>query len=412
MESTYVVAGIDVHKVMLAVVVGEVQPQEIRWKRQRFGTTSSEIQRLSDWLAEQQVREVAMESTAQYGRPVWIALEGRFSLHLAQARSTTGPRGRKSDFADATRIVKRLLAADLTLSYVPDAEQRGWRWLTRGRQQLIRDRVRLQSQWEGLLEEGRMKLSSVISNLLGSSGRRILKALAEGETDPVRLASLGDERLQASEEELQEALRGQLQPIHRLLLRSHLERLEVLDRQIETLEQEATELMRPPQEAIARLCEWPGVKIGAAQQILAEIGPQAAAFPSAAQLASWIGVCPGRQESAGHSRSNRSAKGNRNMRQLLNQLAWSATKAKDSYLQILFRRLLPRLGVKKAIGAIAHRLARLIWKILHAGVHYVERGPLGLNEKALQRRKQMLIRELRKLGYTVQLTPAPQTPVL
>jgi transposase len=204
-------------------------------------------------LAEQQVSEVAMESTAQYWRPVWITLEGRFRLHLAQARSTTGPRGRKSDFADAMRIVKRLLSADLTLSYVPDAEQRGWRLLTRGRQQLIRDRVRLQSQLEGLLEEAQIKLSSVISNLLGSSGRRILQALADGATDPIQLAALGDERLQASEEELQEALRGQLQPIHRLLLRSHLERLEVLDRQIEMLEQEAAEAMRPHQEA-SRVC--------------------------------------------------------------------------------------------------------------------------------------------------------------
>ena len=192
----------------------------------------------------------------------------------------------------------------------------------------------------------------------------------------------------------------------------HLERLEILDQQIETLEQETVEAMRPHQDVIARLCELPGLKMGAAQQILAEIGPRAAAFPSAAQLASWIGVCPGRQESAGHSRSNRSAKGNRNLRQLLNQLAWSATKAKDSYLQILFRRLLPRLGVKKAIWAIAHRLARLIWKILHAGVHYIERGPLGLNEKALQRRKQMLVRELRKLGYAVQITPLLPIPAI
>jgi transposase len=184
METVYAVAGIDVHKVMLAVVLGVVESQEIRWKRQRFGTTNNEIRRLSEWLAEQQVSEVAMESTAQYWRPVWIALEGQFQLHLAQARSTTGPRGRKSDFADATRIVKRLLSSDLTLSYVPDAEQRRWRLLTRGRQQLIRDRVRLQSQLEGLLEEAQIKLSSVISNLLGSSGRRILQALAAGKPIP------------------------------------------------------------------------------------------------------------------------------------------------------------------------------------------------------------------------------------
>src|SRR4051812_32823818 len=178
---------------MLAVVVGPVEPPEIRWKKQRFGTTGREIQRLSDWLVEQPVSEVAIESTAQYWKPVWIAWEGRFQLHRAPARSTTGPRGRQSDFADALRIVKRFLSADLTLSYVADAEQRGWRLLTRGRQQWIRDRVRLPSQWEGLLEEAQMKLSSVISNRLGSSGRRILKALAEGETDAIQLAALGDD---------------------------------------------------------------------------------------------------------------------------------------------------------------------------------------------------------------------------
>jgi transposase len=409
METTRVVAGIDVHKKMLAVVVAEVEQHQISCASQRFGTSASELKRLSDWLAERQVSEVAMESTAQYWRPVWMVLESRFQLHLAQARSTTGARGRKSDFADATRIVRRLLSGDLTLSYVPDAEQRRWRLLTRGRQQLIRERVRLQNQVEGLLEETRIKLSSVISDLLGSSGRRILHALAAGETDPARLAALGDVRLQASEEELQDALQGQLHTVHRDLLKLHLERLEILDRQIVTLEKEAAEAMRGQEEVIARLCELPGLKPGAAQQIIAEIGPHAVAFASAAKLASWVGVCPGRQESAGESRSDRSAKGNRTMRALLTQLAWAASKADGSYFQVLFRRLIPRLGIRKAIWAVAHRLLRVIWKILHAQVDYIEYGPLSLNAPARSKRKQQLIRELKKLGYAVQLIPITQT---
>jgi len=408
MEPVYVVAGIDVHKKMLAVVVAEVEQQDIRCESQRFGTSASELKRLSDWFTERQVCEVAMESTAQYWRPVWMALEGLFRLHLAQARSTTGARGRKSDFVDATRIVRRLLSGDLTLSYVPDAEQRRWRLLTRSRQQLIRDRVRLQNQVEGLLEEARIKLSSVISDLLGSSGRRMLQAMAAGETDPVKLAALGDVRLHASEEELQDALQGQMHSVHRALLNMHLERLDVLNRQIAALEKEAATSMRPQEEAIRRLCELPGLKPGAAQQIIAEIGPQAAAFASSAKLASWVGVCPGRQESAGQSRSNRSAKGNRAMRSLLSQLAWAASKADGSYFQVLFRRLIPRLGIKKAIWAVAHRLLRVIWKVLHAGVHYIERGPLALNTPARNRRKQQLVRELRRLGYAVELTPITQ----
>lgn len=398
-------AGIDVHKRMLAVVVAEVDHAPGTWERQKFGTTISELKRLVDWLTAKGVTEAAMESTAQYWKPVWLALEGRFRLHLAQARSTTGAAGRKSDFADAVRIVKRLQSGDLTLSYVPDPEQRRWRLLTRAKYQLIRDRVRLQSQIEGLLEEGQITLSSFISDLLGASGLRILQALANGENDPQKLALLGSDRLRASSAELQQALSGQLHPVHRQVLQLQLQRLHLLEKQIAALEAAIAKTLRAHQEALARLCELPGLGVDSAHQIVAEVGPTAMAFPSAAHLASWVGVCPGREESAGQSRSNRSPKGNRPMRRLLNQLAWAAVKAKGSHFEAVFRRLVPRLGVKKAIWAIAHRLLRLIWKVLHDGVQYVEFGPLALKPQAIQQRKRRLIRDLRKLGYDVQLTP-------
>jgi len=190
METAYKVAGIDVHKKMLAVVVANTRDMEMEFECRRFGTTVSELRHLSGWLQERAVQEVVMESTAQYWKPVWIALEGQCRLHLAQARSNRGPRGRKTDFRDAKRAVNRLLSGDLILSYVPEAEQRGWRTLTRTKYQLTRDKVRLQGQWESLLEECQIKLSSVVSDLLGASGRRILRALAEGETNPERLAEL------------------------------------------------------------------------------------------------------------------------------------------------------------------------------------------------------------------------------
>lgn len=347
-----------------------------------------------------------MESTAQYWKPVWLALEGQFQLWLAQARSNRGPRGRKTDFRDAKRSVSRLLSDDLILSYVPEKEQRSWRTLTRTKYQLTRDRVRLQSQLESLLEECQIKLSSVVSDLLGASGQRILRAIATGETDPARLRELGDRRLQATDEELRDALDGQPQPLHRKLLTLYLQRLDVIEGQLAEIERMIAEAMKAHENAIVRLAELPGLGIDSAQQIIAEIGPGAEAFPSASQLASWVGVCPGRQESAGESTSNRSAKGNRAMRRLLNQLAHAAVRKRDCYLQILFQRLSPRLGYAKAVWAIAHRLCRLIWKVLHEGVHYVEYGP-AVSALTLKRRKQRLVTQLKKLGYSVQLTPIP-----
>jgi transposase len=389
---------------MLAVVITNAKDAELTFEGRRFGTTLSELRRLCEWLKEHAVQEVAMESTAQYWKPAWLALEGQCRLHLAQARSNRGPRGRKTDFRDAKRIVSRLLSGDLILSYVPDAEQRGWRTLTRAKQQLTRDKVRLQSQLESLLEECQIKLSSVVSDLLGASGRRILRAVADGETDPRRLAKLGDERLHATEAELIDALSGQIQPLHRQVVTLYLARLDLIESQVARLEKMAAEAMRVHQEAIARLVELPGLGVDSAQQIIAEIGPQAAAFPSASQLASWVGVCPGRHESAGESSSNRSAKGNRAMRRLLDQLAHATIKKQGSHLQIVFRRLASRLGYNKAIWAIAHRLCRLIWKVLHEGVRYVEHG-LTPSPIALKRRRQRLVEQLRRLGYDVQLTP-------
>ena len=409
MEEVYNIAGIDVHKKMLAVVVANARDTELHFECRRFGTTISELRHLTAWLLQQMVQEVAMESTAQYWKPVWLALEGQCRLHLAQAHSNRGPRGRKTDFRDAKRIVSRLLSGDLVLSYVPEPEQRCWRILTRTKHQLRRDRVRLQCQLEGLLEECQIKLSSIVSDLLGVSGRRILRALGEGESDPVQLAELGDGRLRASKAELMDALSGRLQPVHRQLLSLYLARLDLIDSQIVVLESSIAQAMNAHAEAVERLADIPGLGVDSAQQIIAEVGTRATAFPSAAQLASWVGVCPGRQESAGESSSNRSPKGNRSMRRLLNQLAHASVKKKGSHLYKVFQRLLPRLGYKKAVWAIAHRLCRLIWKVLHEGVRYVELGVTS-NPIASKRRRQKLVAELQRLGYQVELTPLPLQP--
>jgi transposase len=409
MNSVYgVVAGIDVHKRMVAVVVAVSGERKIEYRRRKFGTMHGDLEQLGEWLRQQQVSEVAMESTAQYWRPVWIALEGQFRLHLAQPRSTLAPRGRKSDFADATRIVRRLLAEDLTLSYVPDREQRQWRTMTRLRVRMSAQQVRLRNQMEGLLEEGRIKLSSVVSDLMGVSGRNILWAMVRGTTDPEQLAALASYKLATPKARLQEALHGELDGTQRLLLQMLLEQWEQLSGHIAQLEAQMSKALGSWETAIQRLVEVPGISHVAAHQIIAEVGPKASAFLAPEKLASWVGVCPGTQESAEVSYSSRSAKGNPMLRRLLTQCAWAAVKVKGSIFEQKFRTLLPRLGAKPAIWAIAHRLLRVVWKILHDKVSYMERGLP--DAQALERRRKRYVRHLRKLGFAVTLTPIATEP--
>src|SRR6201993_2521721 len=211
---SYKIAGIEVHKKVLMVVVSDATTPEEKPERRRFATMPSDLHRLLIWLREQGVEEAVMESTAQYWRSVWLELEPHMRLHLAQAFSNRAPRGGKHDFKDAERLVRRQIANELILSFVPNGEQRIWRSMTRMKLQLTRDRVRLQNQMECLLEEMRIKLSIVVSNLLGASGLRILRALSQGETDPRKLALLGDEQLKCSEEQLVDALTGRVQPVH------------------------------------------------------------------------------------------------------------------------------------------------------------------------------------------------------
>jgi transposase len=412
---SYTVAGIDIHKKVLMVVVAvagdEVRDpagEAIEFECRRFGTGAAERNHVVSWLREHEVTEVVMESTAQYWKPVWLDLESHFAkLHLAQAHSNRAPKGRKNDFRDAKRLTRRLLADELILSFVPDAEQRGWRTVTRGKHQRIRDRVRLQNQLEALLEEGRIKLSSVISDLLGVSGRRILQALADGETDPERLAELGDQRLQCSRAELMDALTGSLEPIHRDLLKLHLEHLKLLDQQIARLDQMAATALKGHQDAVVRVAEIPGFGADSAQQLIAEIGYDADAFKSAGNFTSWVGTCPGEDESAEQNHSSQSPKGNRFVRRLLTQAAQAAVKKKGSYFQSLFRKFLPRLHYNGAIWVVANRLARLVWKILHDGVRYIEQGQES-SPAARKRRAQKMAQALRKLGYAVTLTPIPE----
>ena len=420
---SYRIAGIDVHKRMIVVVVADVDVAgDYEFERRQYGSTPAQLRLLAAWLVEQGVEEVVMESTAQYWKPVWASLERYWkpicekregagpmsgSLHLAQAQSNRGARGRKNDFADAERLVRRLVAEELTLSFVPDAEQRLWRTVMRTRYQLRCNQVQLQNRLEALLEEAHLKLSSLVSDLLGLSGRRMLQAMAEGETDPAVVAARADCRLRATQEQLCDALGAcrELHPVYRRLLKAALEEWERIEAQIAQLGQEMASLIGPQQEQVQRLAEVPGLGVDSGQQILAEVGASAATFPSGRALASWVGACPGEEETAGVNRNRRSPKGNRHLRRILNQAAHAAVKLKGSIFALLYRRYVVRLGHNQTIAVIAHRLCRLIWKILHEGVRYEERGP-AVSQRAKQRRTARMIRQLRSLGYSVELLHA------
>jgi transposase len=404
---------------MLVVVVSDVEVHdEYQFERRQLSSNPAQLRLLAAWLLEQQVEEVVMESTAQYWKPVWGALERHWQpacqqredarptsgrLHLAQAQSNRARHGRKNDFADAERLVKRLLANELTLSFVPAVEQRLWRTVMRTKYQLRCNQVQVQNRLEALLEEAHIKLSSLVSDLLGTSGRRMLNALANGETDPAALAALAHYTLRATPEQLCDALDASrdLHPLYRRLIKTALENWERIETQITELEREMAALLDPYQDQVERLAEIPGLGVDSAQQVIAEVGATAATFPSAGELASWVGACPGEDESAGVNHSRRSPKGNRPMRRILNQAANAAVKLKGSIFALLYRRYVTRLGHNQTIGIIVHRLCRLVWKILHEGVRYEEHGP-AVSQKSKRDRAARMIRELRNLGYRIE----------
>lgn len=415
---SYKIAGIDVHKRMLAIVVADIGIDgEPTFERQTFSTSPDQLEALARQFAEQGIQEVVMESTAQYWKPVWEALELHWqpvcrkqagssavsgSLHLAQAESNRARRGRKTDFADTERLIRRLVAQELVLSFVPSPEQRLWRTVARRKQQCVAQRARLQNQMEAFLEEAHIKLSSLVSDLLGQSGRRMLEALAAGKTDPAEIAAAADRNLRASQAQLCDGLGAarELKPVYRQLLKQSLEELHLLDKQIRELEQVLATLLSQHQDAVQRLAEVPGLGADSAQQIIAEIGPEAATFPTAKDLASWVGVCPGDNVSAGESHSTTSPKGNKNMRRILNQAAHAAVKTKGSIFEVVFERLRRGLSYKEAIWAIAHRLCRLTWVLLSRGVRYEERGP-SVSATSKRKHANRMMRALKRMGYRV-----------
>ncbi len=389
------VAGIDVHKSMLAVVVRREKDGKAEYNSRNFGATTAEIAHLAAWLSSEGATEVAMESTAQYWRPVWHGLEAHFKLHLCHPLKVKAPRGRKHDFGDARRLADRWWSGDLEDSFVPGAEQRQWRLMTRTRVQIKRKKGVVRNQVEGLLEHGGIKLSAVASDLFGASGLAMLKLVADGKTDPEVLLGAARGQLRKKAAQLREALAGGLDEYGRMLLRQGLEQVEQLRKHLAEINTALAKAMAPYTATLLRLSKVPGVNLYAAQELVAEIGPAAASFASPEQFTSWAGICPGRQESAGVNHSTRSPKGSPHLKRLFNQIAWAAIHTKDCFFAALYGKLKARKDnkEKKAAWAVAHRIARLVWLMLHEGVEYHEKGPSPLDPRKLARKMRRAIRD-------------------
>jgi len=396
-------AGLDVHKQVVVACVRTVVAGEVRQQVRTFRTETTALLELADWLTDQGVTHVAMESTGVYWKPIWNLFEDVFALLLVNAEHIKAVPGRKTDVKDSQWIAELLQYGLLSPSFVPAKPIRQLRDLTRQRTQLVRQKVQVANRVQKTLEDANIKLGSVATDVLGVSGRDMLRAIIRGERDPIVLAELARHRLRKKIPQLQEALLGEIEDHHRFLLRMLLEQVEFLEGQIAQLSQRIAEVLPPPfEEALTRLDTIPGIDRKAAEVIVAEMGATLESFPSSGHLASWVGLCPGNHESAGKRKSGKSTKGNQWLRAALVQAAWAASRSKGTYLRDLCGRLAARRGKKKALVAVAHRLVEILFNVLKKGQEYreltaAERQP-GPDKERLARR---LLRRLEKLGLKV-----------
>jgi transposase len=398
--------GLDVHKESISVCVLVVEGGKRQKQMRRVGTTTGEILELSDWLRQLQVTHVAMESTGVYWKPIWNLLEGSFELLLINAQHIKQVPGRKTDTRDAEWIADLLQHGLLRSSFVPDREQRDLRDLTRYRARLADDCGRVAARVEKVLEDGNIKLAAVASDVLGASGRAMLRAMIAGEEDAERLADLAKLRLRQKLPELRTALRGRMRDHHRFLLQQLLTELEFLEGRLGEVEKRIAEQMRPFEAAVTLWRTIPGISDVTAWSLVAEIGVRSEQFASGQHLASWAGMCPGNHESAGKRHSGKTRKGNRWLRRTLNQAAWAVSRSKDSYLAARYRRLVTRRGKKRAIVAIGHKLLLIAYTLLQRGCSYRDLGGDYFDRLHHDGLLRSLVRRIEKLGHTVVLQPA------
>jgi transposase len=400
-------AGLDVHKDEVVACVRVVDGGEIRRELRAFGTTTAGLLELHDWLEQRQITHVAMEATGVYWKPVWHILESDFALVLANAAHVRNVPGRKSDANDATWIAELLAHGLVRASFVPPTEIQDLRALTRTRKQLTREITQHTHRIQKTLEDANLKLSSVIADTVGKSGRAILRAIIAGETEPEKLLQHARRRLKAPREQLLEALRGSARSHHRFLLRLHLDQIEALEAAVVDVEARIALVLAPFRQWAELLKTIPGVSDTVAHAIIAEIGVDMSRFPTSGHLISWAGLCPGLHESAGKRRSTRIRRGAPWLKTLLVQAAWGASRKKGSYLRAQFHRLKGRRGAKKAIVAVAASILTAVYHMLRDGCVYADLGGDHFDRRDNKARvAQRLARRIEALGYHVDLREA------
>jgi transposase len=411
------VGGLDVHKALIVACVRILTGIKVERVCRTFDTTTAGLLDLLAWLTERGCTHVAMEATGVYWKPVWnILSDGRFELIVANARHIKNVPGRKTDMNDAMWIADLVACGLIRASFVADEAQQELRSLMRTSKQLGREQTRHVQRLQRTLEEANIKLDSVISDLLGVSGRRMIEAMIEGVRSPRKLADLADRRLKASPKQLYDALHGRLTEHHRFLLRLHLRQYDTLaaaiqqiDAQVEAqlarMDQEVTAGQAPFRTLIRRLAAIPGVSVLSAITILAEIGRDMSRFPTAGHLIAWAGLCPGQNESAGKRKSSKLRKGAPWLKTMLVQCAWAAKNQKNSYFKAQFHRLTSRRGPQKAICAVAASLLTAIYHMLKNGTSYQDLGADHFDRRPAEIKTRHLVTQLAKLGFEVQLVP-------
>lgn len=404
MEAIYPsVGGLDVHqKVIVACrrrLIGDSQAES---EIEKFRTSTRELQRLGSWLAEWEVKQVAMESTGVLWQPVWNVLCEDFELLLVNAQHLKKVPGRKTDVTDAEWIAQCMQCGLLRGSFVPNEQIRHWRDLTRQRTKLLDQRTSIVNRIHKTLEGCNIKLSTVASDVMGVSGRAMLKAMSEGEQDAEKLADLARGRLKSKYDELVESLEGRVSEHHQWLLKHMLKQVEFLDDELAAYDSRIEELMRPFDQALERLDTINGVGRRTAEVILAEIGPEMSQFADDKAISSWAGMCPGNHESAGKRKSGRTSKGNKWLRRALVESAYAASRSKDTYLAAQFARL-ARGGKKRAAVAVGHSILVAAYHILKEEVDYKDLGGDYFLKRSEEKTTRRLIKQLEQFGYHVEL---------
>ena len=367
-------AGLDVHKKTVVACARAVGPDgRVRRQVRTFGTMTAELLALADWLEAEGVTHVAMESTGVYWQPVYHLLEGRFDLLLANPGRLKQVPGRKTDVKDAEWIAELLQHGLLAPSFVPPKPIRELRDLTRSRTQLIRDRAAVVNRIQKVLEGANVKLGAVATDVLGVSGRAMIVGLIQGRSDPEALAECARGSLRGKRPQLRLALEGRVTAHHRFLLAALMDQVRHLEEQIARFTARVAEVMRPFEAALSRLVRIPGMGRQSAEVIVAELGADMAKFPTAGHLASWAGMCPGNDQSAGKRRSGKTTKGSQWLRTMLVQVAWAASHTKETIFGAAYRKWAKRLGRKKALVAVGHKILVVIYHLLKGGGDYQER---------------------------------------